>query len=224
MPDLGDIRLEYADRDPLDPAYLWHAGSSLSVAARARHERALAGVLRALALDLRRLTVLDVGCGNGRDLRWLVELGLHPDRAIGADVLAERLDAGRRMNPGLGLVLAAASRLPLRTGAVDVALQSTAFSSMPRSQRAAAAAEVARVLRPGGTLLWLDITREREGRYPDGIPAAGVAALFPGWEVVARRSLHSRPSPRLAGHPLVGEVAEAVAAWRTNVLLGLRRP
>ena len=224
MPDLGDIRQEYADRDPLDPGYRWHAGSPLSVAYRARHERAVAGVLRELALDLRELTVLDVGCGNGRDLRWLVELGLRPDRAIGADVLPERLEAGRRMNPALALVLSTATRLPLRGGSVDVALQSTAFSSMPRSQRPAAAAEVARVLRPGGTLLWLDITREQEGRYPDGIPEDAVAALFPGWEVLARRSLHSRPASRLARHSLAGELAEALPAWRTNVLLGLRRP
>lgn len=224
MPDLGDLSAEYADRDPLDPSYRWHAGSPRSVGYRSRHERALAEVLGELALDLRQLAVLDVGCGNGRDLRWLVELGLDPRRAVGADLLAERLVAGRRMNPALALVQAAAPALPVRSGAVDLVLQATAFSSMPRQERSEAGAEIERALCPGGILLWLDTTREQEGRYPDGISEEGVQALFPGWPIVARRSLHSRPASRLARHPLAVEVAEAVPFWRTNALLALRRP
>lgn len=224
MPDLGDLGREYADRDPFDPSYRWHAGSPMSVSYRARHERAVAGVLQELGVDLRQMTVLDVGCGNGRDLRWLVELGLDPRRAVGVDALGDRLEAAHRMNPALALVRAAAPRLPLRSAAFDLALQATAFSSMPRAERTAAAAEVARVVRPGGHLLWLDTTREQEGTYPDGITEEGARALFPGWAVVARRSLHSRPSAHLAGRPLAGEVAEAVPWWRTNALLALRCP
>jgi SAM-dependent methyltransferase len=224
VPDLGDLGPEYADRDPLDPGYRWHAGSAVSVAYRSRHERALAGVLRDLGLDLRRLTVLDVGCGNGRDLRWLVELGLDPARAVGVDVLGDRLVAGRRMNPAVALVMGAAPQLPLRPRSVDLVLQATAFSSMPRRLRPTAAGEIGAVLRPGGHLLWLDTTREQPGRYPDGITEAGVATLFPGWEVVARRTLHSRPAARLSRSPLAAEVAELLPLWRTNVLLALRHP
>src|SRR5438309_5563054 len=35
--------------------------------------------------DLGGLDILDVGCGDGRWLRWLVELGADPERVAGVD-------------------------------------------------------------------------------------------------------------------------------------------
>jgi len=92
-------------------------------------------------------TVLDLGAGTGKLTQRLLELGL--------DVIAvEPLDAMRALIPAGARALAgAAESIPLPDGSVDAVVVGQAFHWFHADR---ALPEMARVLRPGGTvgLLW----------------------------------------------------------------------
>jgi ubiquinone/menaquinone biosynthesis C-methylase UbiE len=96
--------------------------------------------------------VADVGCGNGLDLRELV-----PQRrcryAYGLDLSAGMLQSLQdlRQSGRLALIQADAQRLPLRDGAVDVALAMHMLYHVPDVR--AAVRELRRIVKPGGTVL-----------------------------------------------------------------------
>lgn len=87
-----------------------------------------------------RAAILEVGCGTGRLLR---EIG-----TVAAAALAVGVDAEPAMLRGPGLVAGRAEALPLQAATFDLAYMSLAFHLV--EDRAAAARELRRVLRPGG--------------------------------------------------------------------------
>ena len=122
-------------------------------------ERALLGQLRRaglLPIEGRRL--LDVGCGTGDWLRTLIRWGCRPGDLAGIDLLPGRVDAARALCPaGVDLRQGDATALPYPDGAFDLVLQSTMFTSiLDDGVRRRAAAEMLRVLRPGGSMIWYD--------------------------------------------------------------------
>jgi SAM-dependent methyltransferase len=98
--------------------------------------------------------VLDVGCGAGQELRPFLRDA--STLGVGLDLSREAGMAGRelftRAQPGsrIAFVRAAAEQLPLHTSSVDVVICRLA---LPYTDNARTLAEVARVLRPAGTLL-----------------------------------------------------------------------
>jgi SAM-dependent methyltransferase len=127
--------------------------------------------------------VLDLGAGTGKLTERLLELGL--------DVVAvEPLPEMRALIPPAALALdGSAEAIPLPDSAVDAVLVGQAFHWFERD---AALAEIARVLRPGGTLglLWnlidkgepwvaeiAEIVHESSHRAEAGAPYGGVPAF-----------------------------------------------
>ena len=172
--------------------------------------------------------VLDVGCGTGQVLEELTGTGASPSPRIGVDLVADRLDEARTRVPDVALVQAEGSALPFVDAAFGTALAFTLFSSLLDEDLAhAVAAEVARVVRPGGALLWYDL-RRRNPRNPAVRPwtAPDVAALFPGWEVDLAAVTVLPPLARRLG-PLAPRAYPGLARVRslTTHLLGVaRRP
>lgn len=110
--------------------------------------------------------LVDVGCGTGRWMEYATRRGAH---VIGIDAVQEMLlrAAGR---PGLkgGLVRGDAAQLPLPSGITDLVLCSFTIAYLPSLQ--GAAAEMARVARPGARILVTDL-------HPDAV-AAGWTRSF----------------------------------------------
>jgi demethylmenaquinone methyltransferase / 2-methoxy-6-polyprenyl-1,4-benzoquinol methylase len=119
----------------------------------------------------RARVVLDLCTGSGASLEGLLETGR---QVLGIDasprMLAHAAEAhgGRRWGPRL--VCADAFRLPLPDACVDAV--TVAFGIRNLRPRAAALAEIARVLRPGGTLVVLEATPP---------PAGPLAPLQRAW-------------------------------------------
>lgn len=93
-------------------------------------------------------TVLDAGCGTGRYLAALAERGA--SRLVGVDFSPEML--ARVTTPGVGRVLGDLTALPMAAASIDLVASGLALNDVPDLD--AAIAELARVLRAGGTLVY----------------------------------------------------------------------
>jgi demethylmenaquinone methyltransferase / 2-methoxy-6-polyprenyl-1,4-benzoquinol methylase len=104
---------------------------------------------------------LDVGCGTG-DLTRLTARHLPGATVVGADFTgpmlahASRRTKSRPEGTRVGFTRASALGLPFRSGSFDLVLSAFVVRNLPDLGRAFA--ELRRVLRPGGTLLTLEIT------------------------------------------------------------------
>jgi ubiquinone/menaquinone biosynthesis C-methylase UbiE len=137
--------------------------------------------------------VLDVGCGPGYFARMLAGATGPEGSVVGIDAAPEMTEhasrrarhlANCRFQPG------AAESIPFPDGAFDVVVSSLMMHHLPREQRARAAREMLRVLRPGGTLLLADF------QPGDGVLTRLHASLGPV------RAMQGRVSPL---EPLVAE-------------------
>lgn len=106
-------------------------------------------------LELRGARALDVGCGFGRWTRWLAERGAD---AIGIDPTETMLDAARRASPGsVRYRRMSATALDFPDDHFDVVTCITVVQHLEPAEQEQAVAELARVLRPGGVAVVLDL-------------------------------------------------------------------
>jgi SAM-dependent methyltransferase len=116
---------------------------------------------------------LDVGCGPGNVTASLARAAGSGGLALGLDfseamlARAVRAEAG----PQIGFLRADAQRLPLRDATVDAVVSIAALQLIP--DPAAALAEMARVLRPGGRLAVMVPTAGRVFRLLRRLPNIG---------------------------------------------------
>ncbi|ELP62414.1 class I SAM-dependent methyltransferase [Streptomyces turgidiscabies] len=96
--------------------------------------------------------VLDAGCGTGRALRPLRAAVGPSGVVLGADLTPAMLEAAVRAGRGLDgqLLLADAAALPLRSESLDAVFAAGLIAHLPRPGEDLR--ELARVVRPGGTL------------------------------------------------------------------------
>lgn len=99
-------------------------------------------------------TVLDIGCGAGREIVFLARCGF---KAIGVDLSAEALRIGSERAQAAGVSVdfrqGSALQLPLDDASVDFANDRGCFHHIADMLRMQYAEEAARVLKPGGRLL-----------------------------------------------------------------------
>jgi SAM-dependent methyltransferase len=222
------IAAEYARRGTSIPPDRYSPATPAQLLLRQSRERAvLAALRRAGMLPLAGRRILDVGCGAGQ---WLVDFETWgADRAglAGIDLLDDRIEAARTRLAGADVRAGDASRLPWPSGHFDVVLQSTVFSSiLDHAMRTAVAGEMARVLAPGGVIVWNDFFVDSPGnRAVRGVRRREVAALFPGFRVDLRRVTLAAPLARaIAPRSQLAAIAlEALRVLDTHYLGVLRR-
>lgn len=117
-------------------------------------------------------SVLDVGCGTGRLLRQ-ARAYWPAAQLIGVDPAPGMIAMAQRLTPDATFFAGTAEALPLEDASVDLALSTISFHHW--QDQAAGIREIARVLRPGGCFLLVDMS-------------------FPDWlmRVLRLRRVHSR--------------------------------
>ncbi len=94
--------------------------------------------------------VLDLGCGYGKNLRYMTENGL---RASGIEISARAVERAQEVAPGAAEIVAgSALELPWPDRSFDAVLDAGCTHCLPVEHRPTAAREVARVLADDGRL------------------------------------------------------------------------
>ena len=115
-----------------------------------------------LARPLHECRVLDVGCGYGNQLGWFNERGVQPENLFGVDLLAAHIESARKRYPTFNFMQSNAEHLNFPSDSFDIIVAFTIFSSLIDSRMAEnVAAEMLRVLKKSGAILWYDL------RYPN---------------------------------------------------------
>lgn len=140
--------------------------------------------------------ILDVGCGSGKALLDFIRYGARPENLAGIDLLEDQIEVARRLGPHADFRVADATGIPFPDSTFDLALAFTSFSSMLPKPREAVAAEIRRVLRPGGALLAYDFWVNPPNPDNSAVRLGEIRRLFPGCDVDARRLTLAPPVAR----------------------------
>lgn len=204
--DLERARVEaaYGRRDARRDAWRYSHFNPANLFRIQELERRVLSMLAARGLsDLSSLKILEVGCGSGFWLRLFVQWDARPENLAGIDLLFSRVVQGRQLCPAaVFLGCQNAQQLGFASGSFDLVVASTVFSSILNDGvRAQVAAEMLRVLRPGGAILWYDFFRNNPANADvRGVTRKEIQRLFPGCAVNAERVTLAPPlARRLAG-------------------------
>ena len=179
--------------------------------------------------SLEGLDVIEVGCGSGGNLIEFLEFGAEPQRLVGNELLADRVDQARRLLPeAVRLFHGDAAALPFKEASFDIVYQSTVFSSiLDDALQVSVAAAMWRWLKPGGGVLWYDFTYNNPAN-PDvrGVPMSRVHELFPEGHIRSQRITLAPPIARrvAAVHPSLYTLFNQLPFLRTHVLAWVSKP
>jgi SAM-dependent methyltransferase len=223
--DLERIRATYAGYSRDHRERLWDPGSAGYARLVEDLDRALLADLHAAVRGLSAPTVVDLGCGTGE----LAATGAPMvGRWIGVDLREDAVNTARTSFPQAEFVVASADAVPLETASADVVVARVLFSSFPTGHlERAVAAEIARILRPGGWLVWLDIRYSNPtNREVHGLTERWIAELFDGWEPALRARGLLPPIARRLGPltPVAYPLLSALRPLRSHLVGRLRRP
>jgi ubiquinone/menaquinone biosynthesis C-methylase UbiE len=198
------ILREYERRATEIPATRYSPSTPDQVFMRQTRERTVLQMLRAAGqLPLTARRILDVGCGHGQWLADFETWGAERGNLAGVDLVPERAASARERLGGsegraADIRAGDASRLGWPAESFDIVVQSMVISSiLDPAMRQGVAAEMVRVLRPAGVILWFDfIVDNPRNKAVKGVSRADIAELFPGFRVKLARSNLAPPVAR----------------------------
>jgi ubiquinone/menaquinone biosynthesis C-methylase UbiE len=191
-------------------------------------ERCSLRYLAKLGISLRDAVILEVGCGHGTRLANLIRWGASPEKMWGVDIIDSRIDDARRLVPSLvTFEVANACNLRFPDDTFDLALQFTAFSSvLDGSMRQRMAAEMIRILRPGGTILWYDFRFNNPwNKDVIGIGKREIKGLFCDCDIEIQRLTLFPQLARFLGKfsPLIAGGLSRTRVFSTHYLAMIRK-
>ena len=177
--------------------------------------------------------ILDVGCGDGVigesegiHLNDLLKYGAEPANLHGIDLQPDVIARGRRLNLAVTLTVGSAEALPYPDGFFDIVAQSTVFSSiLDIDMRRQVAAEMRRVVRSDGLILWYDFRVNNPwNRDIRRVSRREVEALFPDCHCRFWSSTLAHPLGRLVAPRswLGAYLLERIPWLRTHALVAIR--
>lgn len=223
------VRAAYARRRQLVPPTRYARTDPFVLCSSHEREKQMAKLFRSEGLTtLTGLQILDVGCGRGAMLRQLLDYGAEPERLAGIDLLEENVNVARALTPNLRIVCGSATHLPFPDACFDLAIQFTLFTSVLADDvKYAIAAEMKRVLVPGGLVLWYDF-RVSNPRNPDvrGIGKREIARLFEGFELKTARITVAPPLGRIIApiSPAFYDLLSHVRPLCTHLMCLMKKP
>jgi SAM-dependent methyltransferase len=219
------LRSAYAARTG-DRCYAESVAGRFQIQERERH------VLRLLdrygLMPLAGKRILEIGCGTGKWLRDLIAWGADPETLFGVELLQASAARARRLCPqAVTIECGNAAELHFESESFDIVLQATVFTSVldPEMKRAMAA-EMLRVMRPQGIILWYDFFFRNPGNpYVLPVSREEIRRLFPGCSLDLRRVTLAPPLARVLAPRMWGacSMLSRVPLFCTHYLGALRK-
>ncbi|HKD36808.1 MAG TPA: class I SAM-dependent methyltransferase, partial [Pirellulales bacterium] len=158
----------------------------------------LAALRKSGMLPLADRRILDIGCGPGRWLSHFETLEAPRVNLSAIELDPRRAAVARERFPGADIRVGDASRLPWGDESFDLVSQSTVFTSiLDPGMRAAVAAEMLRVLKPRGIIIWYDFLFDNpRNANVRGVRKREIARLFLGCSVRLNRMTLAPPIAR----------------------------
>lgn len=179
-------------------------------------------------LPLGERKILEVGCGSGKTLASLIELGAQSENLCGVDLLPDRIEEAQSRYPVLHFQCANAEQLDFPNASFDLILLFTVFSSILDGNMAKSVAnEVYRLLKPGGAVLWYDFRYNNpRNRNVRGIDRSQIETLFPKLRTNLRTITLLPPLARRLRRftPILYPMLSAIPILRTHYLGFLVKP
>jgi SAM-dependent methyltransferase len=155
--------------------------------------------------DLAGLSVIELGCGWGRNLQLFLELGVLARNIAGVDLIERFVAFGKSQNPSINIALGDATRTGFGDGSFDIVLLHTVLSAiLDPDIQARLLREARRLVKPGGLVIVFDIA--------DGYPVGST-------EVSGERLTFIQPIPRLALCAIAADAGLKTARWRRSGLM-----
>lgn len=178
----------------------------------------LVDALNRLGIDLEHSTILDVGCGEGGWLRYLVELGAIPSNLNGIDLSKSRIEAAKQLNPAINLLTSEGDSIPFLSDMFDIVMQVVVFSSIIEQGLAQMlVTDMLRVTKPGGYLFWIDHKNSHSASLA-GYSVELLTEWLPGCSLIYQESVHPRYFRKWYRYPrlcrlLYGFTRKSCDAW-----------
>lgn len=195
------IKEEYRRRAREIPSDYYSLVRPENLFRRHSQESALLSLLRrANELPLANKSALEVGCGAGLWLQMLEDFDVPQESLSGIELDEGRAASCRRRLPAADIREGDARDLPWPDESFDIVLQSTMFTSiLDSAARQTTAAEMLRVLKPDGFVVWYDFSYDNpRNANVRGIRRKEILDLFPDCEFLLRRVTLAPPIARYA--------------------------
>jgi ubiquinone/menaquinone biosynthesis C-methylase UbiE len=157
--ELARIREEYRRRDTSQALRRHYSLFNEAILLQFQsQERSLLALLKQHQLtNLTDKKILDVGCGSGIQLQRFITYGALPTNLSGIDLMANRIEQARRLNPAIDWQVGSAHQLPYPDASFDVVTIFLVLSSiLSTTVRQRIADEAWRVRKPSGLILCYD--------------------------------------------------------------------
>lgn len=153
---------------------------------RQARERTTLRMLKALNREnLIDQNILEVGCGRGHQIGEYLRWGALPTKISAIDLLPAFVEEAGARFPGCTIQEGSALELPFPNASFDLVSQSTVMSSLiVEKDRQQMAREMARVLKPGGAILWSDFRfNSPKNNNVRKVTRSDIHGLFPDLEI-----------------------------------------
>lgn len=193
-------------------------------------ERAFLRLLSRWGMDgIRKLRVLEVGCGYGANLQQFLRWGCTPHNLVGNELLEASCRVAREVLPASVQILRGdAVELDLPPNSFDIVLQSTVFTSiLDNAFQEVLAKKMWSWVKPGGGVVWYDFVYDNP-QNPDvrGVTRRRVRELFPEARTECRSLSLAPPIARVVARfsPRLYTLLNMCPFLRTHIFCWLEKP
>lgn len=225
--ELDQIRRRYLRRDD---AAMYSSFRPEQYMMEQEKERAFLSILsRFDRAAIKKMKVLEAGCGSGANILQFLRWGFPPENIKGIELMPDLCAQARHRLPAAIEIIegdALASRLP--EDAFDIVLLSTVFTSiLDESFRNQFAKKIWSLVRPSGAVLWYDFIYNNPSN-PDvkAVPRRRVLELFPEAHALSRKITLAPPLARFVCHvhPALYLVFNLLPFLRSHLVAWLEKP
>ncbi len=164
-----------------------------------RRQRVFRDIIGKIEKPMDDIKFLEVGCGHGQFLIEFQAFGIREENIAGIDIDEKRVESSRKRVSNSDIRVAGVDKLPWADKSFDIVFQSTVFTSIPDPEiRKKGAAEMMRVCKDDGFILWYDFTfNNPANKNVRGIKKSEIRELFSGWNCEFTKITLAAPLARL---------------------------